>query len=84
MARHRLFLQFRLPPAWQPEFGGADLAYFSPFDADDIAGAMHRVLTDEAYARRVANAALKRSAMYDWANTAHETWAGLFQLAATA
>ena len=63
-----------------PEFGGDDLAYFSPFDSDDFSRLLHRVLTDTEYANRIAKAALVRSNRYDWSNTAQETWNQLFHL----
>lgn len=64
-----------------PEFGGGEIAYFSPFDSQGIVRAMVQVLSDSEYAQRVARAALLRSGRYDWKITAQETWRRLFELA---
>lgn len=64
-----------------PEFGGAGIDYFSPFDSADIARAMTRLLTDPAHAERVAAFARERSAAYDWAATARSTWQAILSLA---
>lgn len=64
-----------------PEFGGAEIGYFSPFDSQDIVRAMVEVLSDSEYARSIARAALLQSGRYDWKMTAQETWGQLFELA---
>jgi glycosyltransferase involved in cell wall biosynthesis len=64
-----------------PEFGGSGIEYFSPFDPDDIARALHRVLTDPRHARSVAAAALIESLKFDWYESAARTWAALNNLA---
>ena len=63
-----------------PEFGGDAVAYFSPFDPDDILKTMQKVLTDDVYAEYLAAAAVKRSALYDWENTASVTWTHILNL----
>ncbi len=63
-----------------PEFGGDAVAYFSPFDLDDILKTMQKVLTDNDYAQNLAAAAAQRSARYDWESTAKVTWAHIFRL----
>ena len=63
-----------------PEFGGDAVAYFSPFDPDDIAKTMKKVLTDNDYAQYLAAAAANRSAQYDWEYTAKATWTHIFGL----
>lgn len=63
-----------------PEFGGDAVAYFSPFDPDDILKTMQKVLTDNDYAQHLAAAAARRSARYDWESTAKATWAHIFRL----
>lgn len=63
-----------------PEFGGDAVAYFSPFDPDDILKTMQKVLTDNDYAQHLAVAAARRSARYDWESTAKATWANIFRL----
>ncbi len=63
-----------------PEFGGDAVAYFSPFDPDDIFRTMQKVLTDDDYAVCLAAAAVRRSARYDWENTARTTWAHISSL----
>lgn len=67
-----------------PEFGGPGIEYFSPFDPDDIAAALLRVLNDPAHAAAVAAAALAESGRFDWADTAKRTWAALAQVVAGA
>jgi glycosyltransferase involved in cell wall biosynthesis len=64
-----------------PEFGGSGIEYFSPFDPDDIARALQRVLTDPQHAQRVAAAALSESRRFDWSETAARTWSSLIRLA---
>lgn len=64
-----------------PEFGGCGIEYFSPFDPDDIAQALQRVLTDPQHARQVAAAALLESRRFDWPESAARTWAALTHLA---
>ena len=64
-----------------PEFGGDGIEYFSPFDPDDIARALRRILEDPARAAAVAAAALAESRRYDWAESAARTWAALTRLA---
>ncbi len=63
-----------------PEFGGPGIEYFSPFDPDDIARAMRRVLTDPTRSREVAASALEASRRFDWAASASRTWAALDRL----
>ena len=48
-----------------PEFGGDAVAYFSPFDPEDILKTMQKVLTDNDYAQHLAAAAVQRSILYD-------------------
>ncbi|RJG23674.1 hypothetical protein [Massilia cavernae] len=63
-----------------PEFGGAGLAYFSPFASDEIATALARVLGGAAYGFEVGAAALQMSKRYDWDRTAHATLARILAL----
>lgn len=64
-----------------PEFGGNGIEYFSPFDPDDIAQALQRVLTDPQHARKVATAALVESRRFEWMESAYRTWKSLIHLA---
>jgi glycosyltransferase involved in cell wall biosynthesis len=66
-----------------PEFGGRGIEYFSPFDPDDIARSLQRVLTDPQHARQVAEAAIAESRRFDWVESAAQTWATLTRLART-
>jgi glycosyltransferase involved in cell wall biosynthesis len=66
-----------------PEFGGPRIEYFSPFDPDDIARALTRVLTDAPHAAAVADAALAESRRFDWTDSAARTWDALLQLGRT-
>lgn len=63
-----------------PEFGGDAVAYFSPFDPEDILKTMQKVLNDNDYSQYLAAAAGRRSARYDWESTAKATWAHIFHL----
>jgi glycosyltransferase involved in cell wall biosynthesis len=80
MAAGRPVLSSNVMP--MPEFGGADIAYFSPFDPDELAALLERTLTDPDYAARVARASTSRSQRYRWAVTAAETWEQIFCLTA--
>lgn len=64
-----------------PEFGGAGIEYFSPFEPEDIARALMNVLTDPKRAREVAASALAESRRFDWTESAARTWAALTHLA---
>ena len=70
------------PP--MPEFGGDAVEYFSPFDPIDIQRALTKVLSDPMRAKRLADAAVARSAHYEWATTARNTWAHILRLGDTA
>jgi len=63
-----------------PEFGGRGIEYFSPFDPDDIARALRRVLTDPQHAREVAASGLAESRRFDWSESAARTWESLARL----
>jgi len=67
-----------------PEFGGGGIEYFSPFDPEDIARAVRRVLTDPVHARQVADAGLSESRRFDWRQSAAQTWEALTSLAGEA
>jgi glycosyltransferase involved in cell wall biosynthesis len=57
-----------------PEFGGAGVGYFSPFDPVDIAKKMTEVLINTELTNVMAAAAATRSERFDWAVSAKETW----------
>ena len=63
-----------------PEFGGPGIEYFSPFDPDDIASALHRVLTDAQRAQGVAASGTAASRRFDWTQAAAATWVSLANL----
>jgi glycosyltransferase involved in cell wall biosynthesis len=67
-----------------PEFGGAGIAYFSPFDPVDVARALRRILTDPQHAADVAAAAVAESRRFDWPDTAARTWQTLLRLGGSA
>lgn len=79
MAAGRPVLSSNVMP--MPEFGGDAVAYFSPFDSEDIKAAIVKVLEDEQYAGELATAAVKRSQQYDWSITAAATWQCISELA---
>jgi glycosyltransferase involved in cell wall biosynthesis len=80
MASGRPVLSSNVMP--MPEFGGPDLAYFSPFEPKDIAQLLHRVLTDRDFAEQLGRAALERSQRYQWSGSARDTWREIFKLCA--
>lgn len=63
-----------------PEFGGAGLEYFSPFDPADIARALEHILTNPVRAREVADSAIAQSHRFAWTETAARTWEALAAL----
>ena len=63
-----------------PEFGGPDLCYFSPFDARSIAQALLEVIMSPTRASAIAEAARRRSRIYDWDKTADRTWHEILNL----
>ncbi|KRA83191.1 hypothetical protein ASD76_03735 [Altererythrobacter sp. Root672] len=66
-----------------PEFGGLDIAYFSPYEPETLRPQLQQVLTDQAYAAKLALASKERSQRYNWAVTAESTWRALYNLAQT-
>lgn len=78
MASGRPVLSSNVMP--MPEFGGDGIAYFSPFDPDDIGATLARVLGDAGYAEQVGHAALQMSKRYDWELTAKSTLAAILAL----
>jgi len=78
MASGRPIMSSNIMP--MPEFGGDGLAYFSPFDTRDIIRVMTEVLTNNQYARDVAEAALSNISKYDWKETALVTWTQIIEL----
>ena len=55
------------------ELAGDAALLVDPDDADEIAGAVLRVLTDTALASQLSEAGLKRSAMFSWERCARNT-----------
>ena len=56
-----------------PEVAGDAALLVDPTDEDAIAGAITRVLTDEAYANDLRNRGPGRAAAFTWARTATDT-----------
>lgn len=65
-----------------PEFGGDAVGYFSPTDPISIRDELMRVLLDESRSSKLASAAARRSADFDWANTSKATWQRIMALTA--
>jgi glycosyltransferase involved in cell wall biosynthesis len=63
-----------------PEFGGAGIGYFSPFDSESIRSAMQQVLESDEVQARWAESALRQSKRYQWNSTAEATWREIMQL----
>jgi glycosyltransferase involved in cell wall biosynthesis len=57
-----------------PEFGVDAVEYFSPTDPKSICEALTRVLNDESRKNELSEAAVRRSADFDWVNTSRTTW----------
>lgn len=57
-----------------PEFGGTEIGYFNPLDANSLSKALLSVLDDPAREAHLAEASVRASAKYDWATTASQTW----------
>jgi glycosyltransferase involved in cell wall biosynthesis len=59
------------------ELAGDAALLVNPDDADEIAAAVQRVLSDTALASQLSEAGLKRSAMFSWERCAKNTLAVL-------
>jgi glycosyltransferase involved in cell wall biosynthesis len=57
-----------------PEVSGGAALCVSPADAGAIAGAMARLVSDEALRRRLAEEGRENSLRYTWENAATEMW----------
>jgi len=57
-----------------PELGGPDLAYVDPYDVPAIAGAIERLIDDEAERQRLGEAAALRARMFSWDQCGAATW----------
>ena len=60
-----------------PEFGGPRLAYADPYDVEEIAAKLARLLDDPAYAADVADAAAERSGQFTWKRSGEMTWTAI-------
>lgn len=78
MAGGRPVLCSSHPP--MPEFGGDAAAYFDPYNLDQLAELLARFLDDETLRERMGAAALKRSQLYQWRDSAYKTWSALDEL----
>jgi glycosyltransferase involved in cell wall biosynthesis len=56
-----------------PEAGGSAAIYFDPYDPDELAKAIRRVVEDRAERRRLAEAGQAHAAAFTWENTAAAT-----------
>jgi len=56
-----------------PEVAGNAALLFDPHDPEEMADAMHRVLTDEELRRALRNAGSERCRQFSWETTARET-----------
>lgn len=57
-----------------PEVAGDAAVYCDPFQVEDIADAMRRVVASEKVRAELARAGLQRAARYDWDHTARGLW----------
>jgi glycosyltransferase involved in cell wall biosynthesis len=65
-----------------PEFGGDAVGYFNPTNPISIRDEMIRVLVDESHLNKLAAAAVRRSAEFDWVKTSRTTWQSIMDLVA--
>jgi glycosyltransferase involved in cell wall biosynthesis len=56
-----------------PEVAGEAALFFDPHDPEDMADAMHRILTDEKLGRSLVQAGRDRCRQFSWERTARET-----------
>lgn len=63
-----------------PEFGVDAVNYFSPTDPKSICEALVLVLRDEPGRNKLASAAARRSADFDWSVTSRATWNHIAEL----
>jgi glycosyltransferase involved in cell wall biosynthesis len=56
-----------------PEVVGDGALFFDPTDPENIADAMHRILTDEDLRRSLVQAGRDRCSQFSWERTARET-----------
>ena len=56
-----------------PEVVGKAALFFDPHDPEDMADAMHRILTDEELRRSLVQAGRDRCSQFSWERTARET-----------
>jgi glycosyltransferase involved in cell wall biosynthesis len=59
------------------EFGGGAVAYFDPTNPEEVAQNLAKLVTDEEFQLRLANAAMERVAGYTWERAASLTWSAL-------
>ena len=64
-----------------PEVAGDAAQQFDPYDADDIALAMQRILEDSRQSTALIKQGLKRAAQFNWRRTARQTMDALEQAA---
>jgi glycosyltransferase involved in cell wall biosynthesis len=63
-----------------PEFGGDAVIYFDPSSPRDFAEKITSFIDDQSTMDALALKARERAAIYDWKETARQTWASLEKL----
>jgi glycosyltransferase involved in cell wall biosynthesis len=56
-----------------PEMGGDAVVYFDPMDVEGMAGAISRVMSDDALRESLSEAGIRRAATFSWRRAAEET-----------
>lgn len=79
MAAGRPVLCSDRPP--MPEFAGDNVAYFDPYNSEQLAGLLMRFLDDAGLRERMGAMALEYSRRYQWSDSARKTWSALAELA---
>lgn len=64
-----------------PEFAGDNVAYFDPYNPEQLAGLLMRFLDDAGLRERMGAMALEHSRRYQWSDSARKTWSALAELA---
>ncbi len=63
-----------------PEFGGDAVVYFDPSSPQDFADKIASFIDDQSAMDTLALKASERAVIYDWKETAAQTWASLKEL----
>jgi glycosyltransferase involved in cell wall biosynthesis len=57
-----------------PEIAGDAAVYFNPYKPEELANLLLRYLDDQVWGKQIGQRAVERSANFNWAKTAHQTF----------